>query len=50
MPQSHEDLRRNAIRDDRMMGLKTVAGSVVVVVVIFVGIYAMKRLDQWMFP
>lgn len=44
MPQSHEDLRKNAVRDDWLMGLKTVAGYVVVVVAIFGLIYLGRTL------
>lgn len=44
MPQSHEELKRNAVRDDWMMGLKTALGYVAVVVAIVLTIYAAKTL------
>lgn len=44
MSQSHEDLKRNAVRDDWIMGLKTVAGYVAVVVAIVAVIWLGKSL------
>lgn len=43
-PQDIAEFQRNGVRDDWMMGLKTVFGYVAVVVVIVLAIYAAKTL------